>query len=60
LSRLAMGRLHWRQCDRGHMIDSPAGKRTMQTLRKLPSGKPHNAKKIQRIMASFRGKNVPA
>src|ERR1700733_8881085 len=41
------------------MIDSPAGKRTMQTLRKLPISKPHNAKKIQRIMASFRGRMCP-
>src|ERR1700733_10139559 len=54
LSQLAIGSLHWRQCDRGHTTDSPAGNRRMQTLRKLPSSKPHNPKKIQPIMASFR------
>ena len=50
LSRLAIGWSHWRQCDRGHTTDSPAGSRRMQTLRKLPSSKPNNPKKIQGIM----------
>ena len=54
LSRLAIGWSHWRQWDRGHTTDSPTGKRTMQTLRKLPSSKPHNPKKIQGIMRSGR------
>src|ERR1700742_432701 len=47
LSQLAIASLHWRQCDRGHTTDSPAGKRTMQTLRKLPSSRPNNPKKRQ-------------
>src|SRR3984885_276943 len=50
LSQLAIGWSHWRQCERGHMTDSPAGSRTMQTLRKLPSSKPNNPKKMQGIM----------
>ena len=47
LSQFAIGSSHWRQCDRGHTTDSPAGSRTMQTLRKLPSSKPNNPKKRQ-------------
>jgi nucleoside triphosphate diphosphatase len=50
LSRLAIGWLHWRQWDRGRTTDSPAGSRTMQTFRKLPSSKPHIAKKTQAII----------
>jgi hypothetical protein len=34
--------------------DSPAGSRRMQTLRKLPSSKPNNPKKIQKIIAEYR------
>jgi hypothetical protein len=49
LSRFAMGRRQSRQCDRGATIDSPAGKRRMQTLRKLPSSKPLTAKKMTSI-----------
>ena len=49
LSLFAIGCLQCRQCDRGAAIDSPAGKRTMQTLRKLPSSKPLTAKKIHSI-----------
>src|SRR3984957_6975496 len=51
LSRLAIGWLHWRQWDLGRTTDSPAGSRTMQTFRKLPSSKPHIAKKKQAIIA---------
>ena len=51
LSRLAIGWLHWRQWDRGRTTDSPAGSRTMQTFRKLPSSRPHIAKKTQAIIA---------
>jgi hypothetical protein len=53
LSRLAIGWLQSRQCDRGHTTDSPAGRRRMQTLRKLPSSKPNNPKKIQDVIASI-------
>jgi nucleoside triphosphate diphosphatase len=54
LSRLAIGWLHWRQWDRGCTTDSPAGSRTMQTFRKLPSSKPHIPKKTQAIIVRRR------
>ena len=52
LSQAAIVRPQLRQWDRGATIDSPAGSRTIQTFRKLPSSNPQRPKRRQITLAA--------